>query len=223
MLVVQATRFFFQRRKPVVGKTGVRSGSPVGAARDCARRWVEAAVATRAVMASLPRTGWPRTGLTAVAIRFTGQDLVETLPLAVLGREPFMPSRLPIRPERHYRVQLAYLPAFGLAQWLLMGSAAAVVLRLRGEGRDLARVLDVVGVGMLVPMPVLWVCDAVLIASGRFRMPELALVNPGIQVWETALIALGLRAALGSSPTCALTAACAASTVYVLGASQVLR
>lgn len=72
-------------------------------------------------------------------------------------------------------------------------------------------------------MPVLWVCDAVLIASGRFRMPELALVNPGIQVWETALIALGLRAAPGSSPTGALTAACAASTVYVLGASQVLR
>lgn len=230
MLVPRATRLFVRRREPVVGKAGIRSGSPPGAvqgragiARDCARWWVRAVVAPRAVMAALPRTGWPRTGLAAAAIRFSGQDLVETLPLAVLGREPFMPTRLPIRPERHYRAQAAYLPAFGLAQWLLMGSTATLVLRLRGERRDLARVLDVVGVGMLVPMPVLWMCDAVLISSGRFRMPELALVNPAIQVWETALIAFGLRTTLGSSPKGAVTAACAASTVYVLGASQVLR
>lgn len=174
-------------------------------------------------MSALRRTGPPTTGITAAILRFAVQDLVETLPLALLGRDPFIAPRLRIQPDRYYRAQLAFMPPFGVAQWLLMGSAANLVLRLRGEHADLRRVLDVAGVGMLVPMPVLWVTDAALIASDRFRMPELALVNPLIQAWETVLMAIGLRVVLGSSARGAGAAACTASTVYVLGASQILR
>jgi hypothetical protein len=69
----------------------------------------------------------------------------------LLGRRPFTPTRLPIPPERHYRIQLLYLPAFGVAVWLLMGGAAHSLLRLSGHHADLGRVLDVVGLG--VPWP----------------------------------------------------------------------
>lgn len=44
-----------------------------------------------AVMRALPDAGWPRLGLVAVVTRFTVQDLVQTLPLALLGRRPFIP------------------------------------------------------------------------------------------------------------------------------------
>lgn len=54
---------------------------------------------------------------------FAAQDLAETLPLALLGRL-FMPAKVPIRPENHYRARLVFLPLFGLGEWLLMSGAA---------------------------------------------------------------------------------------------------
>jgi hypothetical protein len=86
-----------------------------------------------------------------------------------------------------------------------------------------SRVLDVIGVGMLIPMPPLWGCDMALIATDRFRFPELAIVNPTVQLWETALLCLGLHAALGVPWRRAVPAGLAASVVYVLGASRFLR
>ena len=107
--------------------------------------------------------------------------------------------------------------------WLLMGGTAHGLLRLTGERSDLGRVLDVIGMGMLIPMPPLWVCDMALIAADRFRLPELAVVNPAVQLWETALFGIGLRTALGVSWRHAMPAGLAASVVYVLGASRFLR
>jgi Yip1-like protein len=176
-----------------------------------------------AVMRALPDAGWPRLGLMAVVTRFTVQDLVQTLPLALLGRRPFIPAKLPVRPEHHYRAQLVFLPAVGIGLWLLMGGTAHALLRLTGERSDLGRVLDVIGVAMVIPMPPLWVCDMALIAADRFRLPELAVVNPAVQLWETALFGIGLRTALGVSWRHAMPAGLAASVVYVLGASRFLR
>jgi hypothetical protein len=191
--------------------------------RDLARWWVRGLAHPAAVMRALPDAGWPRAGMVAVVTRFTVQDLVETLPLALLGRRPFISAKLPIRPERYYRAQLVFLPVFGMGQWLLMGSAVHGLLRLTGGRSDLSRVLDVLGVGMLIPMPPLWVCDAALIAADRFRLPELAFVNPTVQLWETALFGIGLHTVLGVSWRRAMLAGAAASVIYVLGASRFLR
>ena len=104
-----------------------------------------------------------------------------------------------------------------------MGGTAHALLRLTGERSDLGRVLDVIGVAMVIPMPPLWVCDMALIAADRFRLPELAVVNPTVQLWETALFGIGLRTALGVPWQHAMPAGLAASVVYVLGASRFLR
>ena len=191
--------------------------------RGLARSWARGVVDPVAVMRALPDVGWPKTGLVAVVMRFTVQDLVQTLPLALLGRRPFIPAKLPVRPEHHYRAQLVFLPVFGMGLWLLMGGTAHGLLRLTGERSDLGRVLDVIGVAMVIPMPPLWVCDMALIAADRFRLPELAVVNPAVQLWETALFGIGLRTALGVSWRHAMSAGLAASVVYVLGASRFLR
>ena len=128
-------------------------------------------------MRSLPQTGGPGLGLAAVLARFVVQDLVQTLPLALLGRRPFMPAKVPIRPESHYRVQAVLLPAFGVGVWLLMGRAAQASLELTGHHADLRRVLDVIG----------------------------------------------LHASLGARWRPAALAGLASSTVYVLGASRLVR
>ena len=192
-------------------------------ARDLARSWVRGLVDPVVVMRALPEVGWPKAGMTAVVTRFAVTDLVETLPLALLGRRPFIPAKLPIRPEHHYRAQLVFLPVFGVGQWLLMGGAAHGLLRLTGERSDLSRVLDVIGTGMLFPMPPLWLCDVALIAADRFRLPELAITHATVQLWETVLFGIGLRTVLGVPWRRAMAAGLAASVVYVLGASRFVR
>ena len=191
--------------------------------RDLARSWVRGLVDPVAVMRALPVVGWPKTGMVAVVTRFAVTDLVETLPLALLGRRPFVPATVPIRPEHHYRAQLVFLPVFGVGEWLLMGGAAHGLLRLAGERSDLSRVLDVIGTGMLIPMPPLWLGDTAMIAAGRFKLPGLAITHAAVQLWETALFGLGLRTVLEVPWRRAMAAGIAASVVYVLGASRFVR
>ena len=174
-------------------------------------------------MRALPDAGRPKAGLAAVVTRFVVTDLVETLPLALLGRQPSIPAKLPIPPERHYRAQLVFLPMFGVGSWLLMGAAAHGLLRLTGERSDLGRVLDVIGAGMLIPMPPLWLSDTVMIATYRFRLPELAVTHSMVQLWETALFGIGLRTVLGVPWWRAMSAGLVASVVYVLGGSRFVR
>lgn len=185
--------------------------------------WLRGLVRPSEVLRSLPDSGGPTVGLAAVLTRFAIQDVAQTLPLALLGRQPFMPAKVPLRPENHYRAQVFFLPVFGLGEWLLMGGAAHTVLRMSGEESDVRRVLDVIGVGMLIPMPPLWFGDAALIAADRFRMPALAFINVPVQIWETALIGIGLHAAVEVPWRRAVLAALTASTVYVLGASRLVR
>lgn len=201
------------------GPRTLRHAGPAG----LTRLWVQGLVHPVVAMRSLPDSGGPRVGLAAVLTRFAVQDLAETLPLALLGRRPFRPAKVPVRPEDHYRAQLVFLPLFGVAEWLLMTGTVHAVLRLTGGRPDVRRVLDVIGVGMLVPMPPLWLADAALIAADRFRMPALGFVNVPTQLWETALFAVGLHTALDVPWRRALLAGSAASAVYVLGASRFVR
>ncbi len=82
--------------------------------RELARWLARGVIDPVTVMRALPGAGGPKAGLAAVVTRFTVQDLVQTLPLALLGRPPFTPGRLPVRPEHHYRAQLVFLPVFGM-------------------------------------------------------------------------------------------------------------
>ena len=174
-------------------------------------------------MRALPGAGGPRLGLRAVLTRFVVTDLIETLPQALLGRRPFTPTRLPIPSQRHYRIQLLYLPAFGVGVWLLMGGAAHGLLRLSGHDADLGRVLDVVGVGMLVPMPPLWAADVVMLATNTFRLPGLAVTHAVVQAWETALFGVGLHTVLGVPWAPAILAGLAASGIYVVLGARMVR
>jgi hypothetical protein len=185
--------------------------------------WARGITHPAQAMQALPRASGPRLGLRAVLTRFVVTDLIETLPQALLGRRPFTPTRLPIPPRRHYQAQLLFLPAFGVGVWLLMGGAAHGLLRLAGHDADLGRVLDVVGLGMLVPMPPLWAADGLMLATSTYRLPGLAVTHALVQLWETALFAVGLHTVVGVPWAPAGLAGVAASGIYVLLGATLVR
>lgn len=186
-------------------------------------QWGAGMVAPDSFMRALPRQGPPKLGVAAVLTRFVVTDLLETVPRAVQGRPPFYPTKLPIPPERHYQVQALYLPAFGVAQWLLMGGVAHALLRVTGHRSQLSRVLDVVGTGMLLPMPALWSSDLLMLATGTYRLPGLAVVHAAVQVWEATLFTIGFHAALDARWTSAAIAGGAAAIAYVPGGARFIR
>lgn len=141
----------------------------------------------------------------------------------VAGSAPLHPTRLPVPPQSHYRAQLLFLPAFGVGAWLLMGGAAHGLLRLLGHDSDLRRVLDVVGMGMLIPMPPLWASDALMIATNTFRLPGPAITHAVVQLWETALFGVGLHTVLRVPWAPAVLVGSAVSGLYVLLGSNMVR
>jgi hypothetical protein len=134
----------------------------------------------------------PQWGLLAVVMRFIPTALLVTLPLALLGREPFAPSSLPFLATKHYYMaQVFFLPLFGIGTWLLMSGLAHVALRLSRKGSDFDLVLNIVGLGMLIPMPVTWAWDISMVALHGYLLPVMAISHSLIQLWEASLEALG--------------------------------
>ncbi len=134
----------------------------------------------------------PYWGLLAVLTRFIPTSLIVTFPLFLLGREPFYPSYLTFLPtQNYYMAQVIFLPIFGLIIWLLMSACAHVVMRLVGKGSDFDLVLNIVGMGMLIPMPVVWVWDVTMIALNLYLLPVMAVSHTLFQLWEASIEALG--------------------------------
>jgi hypothetical protein len=159
----------------------------------------------------------PQWGLEAVLIRFVVTALTTTLALLLLGRDPFWPSYLTfLPPERYYVVWVIAFPIFGLATWLLMGSIGHLALRLAGRQSDVDQVLNIVGMAMLIPMPLLWLWDWTMIALDAYQVATMAPSHALVQLWEAALGAVGFRRILGLGPGTALALAVAINLVFVL-------
>ena len=60
------------------------------------------------------------------------------------------------------------LPLWGLAIWILMASIAYLGLRLTSAKSDYDKILNIIGMGMLVPMPLLWIWDWTAIAANIY-------------------------------------------------------
>lgn len=103
------------------------------------------------------------------------------------------------------------------------GGAAHGLLRLSGHDSDLRRVLDVVGLGMLVPMPPLWASDVLMLATDTFRLPGPAVTHALVRLWETALFGVGLHTVLQVPWAPAVLAGVAASGLYVLPGARLVR
>jgi hypothetical protein len=144
-------------------------------------------------------------------------SLTTTLALLVLEREPFQPSYLTFLPtEDYHRALLFFFPVFGLAAWLLMSSVAHLLIRLVGRPCDYDQVLNIVGMSMLIPMPLLWLWDWIMIALDAYTLAVMAPSHAIVQLWEAALAAIGFRRILNVSTAGAIALATLINTIFVL-------
>jgi len=115
------------------------------------------------------------------------------LALRLLDRTPFYPSYLTfLATDQYYTAEILFLPIFGLAGWLLSSALVHLVLRGLGKESDFDWILNVVGFGLLIPMPVTWLVDWTTIALNVYGRGMTPLIHVLISVWEIALISVGL-------------------------------
>ena len=134
----------------------------------------------------------PYWGLWAILIRFTVTAFTSILALRLLGRTPFHPSYLTfLSAERYYTAEIFFLPLFGLACWLLSGALVHLILRGMGTRSDIDWILNVIGFGLLIPMPITWLLDWTSIALDLYGAGITPVLHSLISLWEIALIAVG--------------------------------
>ena len=170
---------------------------------------------------SKPAPNW---GFLSVLIRFLFTSIFVTLPLYLLGREPFASSSLTLVTTRnYYAAQLLILPIFGVTIWLLMSAIAHVVLRLTSKRSDFDQVLNIVGMGMLIPIPVIWAWDITMIALNLYVLPVMAVSHTIFQLWEASIEAVGFIKLLRLKVVPAICLALIINAIYVAFAATFIR
>lgn len=166
----------------------------------------------------------PQWGLLAVLIRFIPTSIFVTLPLYLLSRGPFTPSSLTfLATNNYYMAQVFFLPIFGLTIWLLMSAFAHVVMRFAGKGSDFDLVLNIVGMGMLIPIPVVWAWDVTMIALNLYLLPVMAVSHAIFQLWEASIEAVGFVRLLRLGVVPAIILALIINTLYIAVAMIFIR
>lgn len=149
----------------------------------------------------------PSWGLWAILVRFVVTSLTSILALLLLDQRPFIDSYLTFLPaDRYYAAEVFFLPLFGLAGWLLGGAVVHLILRLAGRQSSFDWILNVIGWGLLIVMPAVWLLDWVSIALDIYGVGLVPLVHALISIWEVALFGVGLSKMEGIEfwPACLL-------------------
>ncbi|MBN2553434.1 MAG: YIP1 family protein [Spirochaetales bacterium] len=135
----------------------------------------------------------PYWGLWAVLLRFVITAVTSILALRLLDRTPFHPSYLTfLATDRYYTAEIFFLPLYGLGCWLLASALVHLILRGMGKDSDFDWILNVVGFGLLIPMPATWLVDWISIALDIYGRSFTPLIHSLISLWEIALITIGL-------------------------------
>ena len=159
----------------------------------------------------------PIWGFWAVLIRFPVTSLTTTLALYLLGRMPFEPSRLTfLTMENYYAAEVFFLPVFGLAVWLLGSAIVHLVLRLAHQTSAFDQILNALGMGMLIPTPVVWIWDWTMIALNGYQVTVMAISHSFFALWGAILYTIGFKRVLGLGALFAVGLALAVAVVYIL-------
>jgi hypothetical protein len=191
---------------------------------DFLRIWLLGITAPSRIFYTLGDKPAPFWGMSAVLIRFVVTSLTSILSLYLLGRLPFAPSRLSFLPvENYYRAEIFFLPFWGLGIWLLMGGITHLAIRLFGKRNDFDRILNIIGLGMIVPMPVLWLFDWTAIGLDFYGLMPQAVSHSIAQTWEAGVEAVGFKKLLGLGLPFAVALAVIINAVYILLAMIFIR
>jgi len=188
------------------------------------RLWLDGIIRPLKMTAHLAVAPAPGVGFAAVLLRFVVTSLTSILSLYLLGRQPFVPSELVMLPtERYYFAELFFLPFWGLAIWSLMGSFVYLTVRLSKGEADYGKILNSIAVGMLVPMPFLWVWDWTAIALNIYTVTNQVVTHSIAQLWEASIQAICFVKVLRLNPALAIVLAVLANAMYIALAMHFIR
>jgi hypothetical protein len=162
------------------------------------RLWITGIINTSMMYGSLRERPAPLWGFFAVLMRFIGTSVTTVLFLYLKGQYPFRHPSLAFIPENsYYAAEIFFMPLFGILIWLLMGAVSYLLVRLSRREGSFDSVLNVVGFGMLIPMPVVWVWDWTVIEAGRYSLLPMAVSHLLFQLWEAGVEYVGFRKLFG--------------------------
>ena len=186
--------------------------------------WIDGITKPFKMAARLSDSPAPAVGLAAVLIRFAATSLTSILSLYLLGRLPFVPSELTMLPtERYYLAEMFFLPLWGLAIWTLMGSFVYLCLRFTRARSQYDKILNIIGMGMLVPMPFLWIWDWAAISFNIYTVTNQAITHSVAQAWETTIQAVCYARVLKARLPLAVALAVLSNALYVVLAMHFIR
>lgn len=134
----------------------------------------------------------PLCGLIAVLLRFVVTSLTSVLAMFLLGKTPFVQSELAGLPtEKYHFAEMFFLPLFGIAICFPMASVVHMSIRLAEKENDFDQTHNIIGIGMLAPMPFLWIWDWTSIALDLYKMTIMAITHTVAQIWEATIEAIG--------------------------------
>jgi len=86
---------------------------------------------------------------------------------------------------------------------------------LTGKVSNFDKILNIVGMGMLIPMPIVWLWDWTTIALNWYQMTVMAATHSVFALWGVILYSVGLKKILGLRTLLAIGLALAITGVYV--------
>ncbi len=191
---------------------------------NLAAMWFYGVTKPTRMMEELSRKPAPSYGLLVVMIRFIVTALTSILALYLLKRLPFAPSYLSfLNVENYYRAELFFLPVWGFGIWILMSGVAHVVIRISGKESHFDSILNIVGMGMIIPMPFLWLWDWASIAVGQYQVFNQAVSHSFAQLWEASIQAFAFKKLIGLNTLFAFILAIIINIIYVLLANIFIR
>lgn len=166
--------------------------------KDFFRLWFLGMIRPSAAFDELRKKPAPQWGFWAILVRFVVTSLTSILALYLLNQQPFVEPYLTfLQADQYYAAEIFFLPVFGLAGWLLSGALVYLILRLAGKQSSIDWILNVIGWGLLVVMPAVWLLDWVSIALDVYGSGVTPAIHAVISLWEVALIGIGLSKAKG--------------------------
>lgn len=157
------------------------------------RLWLLGMVKPSAMFDELGGKPAPLWGFWAIMVRFVVTSLTSILALYLLEMQPFVEPYLTFLPaDQYYAAEVFFLPLFGLAGWLLSGALVHLILRLTGKQSSIDWILNVIGWGLLVVMPVVWLLDWGSIGLDVYGGGVTPAIHAVISIWEVVLLGVGL-------------------------------
>ncbi len=104
-----------------------------------------------------------------------------------------------------------------------MSSIVHVILRLAGNASNFDQILNITGMGMLIPMPVVWLWDWIAVALNWYQVTVMAVTHSVFAFWGVGLYTVGFRKILRLRTLLAIILALVITSVYISLAMFLIR